>query len=158
MSSGAGQGVKPGKRNDVYNSEFRALPFSIRRNNFNSYLMDNYWHSVEEDWRNSNLATLTPLLNITCKVHQFVADVATSSEITQAKPSARLTVERLLLRRLGEELRAVEILAERGHGLRQSVLQPIFLNNLNFLIISVLTKSAPQISYSGHTMASWSKL
>ena len=118
MSSGAGQGVKPGKRNDVYNSEFRALPFSIRRNNFNSYLMDNYWHSVEEDWRNSNLATLTPLLNITCKVHQFVADVATSSEITQAKPSARLTVERLLLRRLGEELRAVEILAERGHGLQ----------------------------------------
>jgi hypothetical protein len=78
--------------------------------------MDNYWHPVEEQWRNLHLATLTPLLNITREVHQFVADVATNPELTQVQPSARLTVERLLLRRLGEELRAVEILVERGHG------------------------------------------
>jgi hypothetical protein len=45
-----------------------------------------------------------------------VADVARHPEIEGAPHSEQLGAERLLLRRLGEELRGVELLAINGHG------------------------------------------
>src|SRR5262249_38886437 len=50
------------------------------------------------------------------QTHELVASIATNPQITQHTSTPRVIVERLLLRRLGEELRAVELLAERGHG------------------------------------------
>lgn len=44
--------------------------------------------------------------------------IATHPEFVNKKPSKQLTVERVLTRRLGEELRAVELLARAGHGLQ----------------------------------------
>jgi len=78
--------------------------------------MSNYWHPVEAQWRDKNLIKLAPFLAVTGSTHYVVADIAKHPEIENTLPSNQLIVERLLLRRLGEELRALEILAEYGHG------------------------------------------
>mgnify|MGYP001208080303 CR=1 FL=1 len=76
----------------------------------------NYWHPVEAQWRNENLLALEPFFAVTCSAHYVVARIAQHPEIINALQSNQLKVERLLLRRLGEELRALELLAENGHG------------------------------------------
>ncbi|MCC9609371.1 hypothetical protein LOC68_05545 [Blastopirellula sp. JC732] len=78
--------------------------------------MSNYWEPVEAQWRSQNLDELSPLLDVIADTHQLVADIAQHPEIVKATPSTSLNIERLLLRRLGEELRAVELLACNGHG------------------------------------------
>jgi len=76
----------------------------------------NYWSPVESQWRAENLIKIEPFLAVTIRTHDMVARIAQHSEILNAPSSNQLKVERLLLRRLGEELRALELLAENGHG------------------------------------------
>lgn len=78
--------------------------------------MTNYWEGVERQWQDQCLGSLEPLLVVIRDAHVFVADVAQHREIQESPHSEQLRVERLLLRRLGEELRGVELLAINGHG------------------------------------------
>lgn len=78
--------------------------------------MSNYWEAVERQWQEQFLGQLEHLLAVTRDAHAFVADMARHSEIEGAPYSEQLGAERLLLRRLGEELRGVELLAMKGHG------------------------------------------
>src|SRR5262249_55786036 len=87
-----------------------------RADRFQTTSVSNYWHPVEAQWQKDHTAALAPLLKITSQTHELVASIATNPQITQHTSTPRVIVERLLLRRLGEELRAVELLAERGHG------------------------------------------
>jgi hypothetical protein len=76
--------------------------------------MTNYWEAVELQWKERFLGQLEPLVAVTREAHEFVADVAKHPEIEGAPHSEQLGAERLLLRRLGEELRSVELLAISG--------------------------------------------
>jgi hypothetical protein len=78
--------------------------------------MTNYWEAVERQWQNRFLGQLKPLLDVTRDAHAFMADMARHPDIEGAQHSEQLGAERLLLRRLGEELRGVELLATNGHG------------------------------------------
>lgn len=78
--------------------------------------MDNYWAPIESKWASDNGAQLQELLKLSAKTHALVAGVARHEEFVKRPASASVTVQRLLLRRLGEELRGVELLASNGHG------------------------------------------
>jgi hypothetical protein len=69
--------------------------------------LTNYWNPVEAQWRQKHHPALERLLSLTADTHQLFGHVATAEAITHAPPSDQNTVERVLLRRLGEELRAV---------------------------------------------------
>ena len=77
---------------------------------------------MEAQWKQNHDTALERLLSLTAETHQLFADVATDEAITHAPRSNQNTVERVLLRRLGEELRAVELLAETGHGFQAATL------------------------------------
>lgn len=76
----------------------------------------NYWIPIEECWRKKHLEKLQPHIDCTGKAHKWIAKVATHSDIAKPSTNDELNVSRLLLRRLGEELRGVEVLAIGGHG------------------------------------------
>ena len=95
--------------------------------------MDNYWHPVEAQWRQKYRPALEPLLTLTAQTHELFADVATHRVVTDASPSEQKTVERVLLRRLGEELRAVELLAENGHGFQAVTVAASLFEQSHFL-------------------------
>jgi hypothetical protein len=76
----------------------------------------NYWIPVEEEWRRKHLELLQPHLDLTIKVHSWISNIALHPDVVNGESSNRLKTSRLLLRRLGEELRGVELLAENGHG------------------------------------------
>jgi len=93
----------------------------------------NYWEPVEAQWKQNHDTALERLLSLTADTHQLFADVATAEAITHAPPSNQNTVERVLLRRLGEELRAVELLAETGHGFQAATLTASLFEQCHFL-------------------------
>jgi hypothetical protein len=95
--------------------------------------LTNYWEPVEAQWRQNHGPALQRLLILTADTHQLFADVATAEAITHAPPSDQNTVERVLLRRLGEELRAVELLAEAGHGFQAATLTASLFEQCHFL-------------------------
>lgn len=95
--------------------------------------MTNYWQPVEAQWRENHRPALERLLLLTANTHQLFADIATAGAITHAPPSDQNTVERVLLRRLGEELRAVELLAEAGHGFQAATLTASLFEQSHFL-------------------------
>jgi hypothetical protein len=78
--------------------------------------MANYWEPVEREWRERFDKELQPLLDLTADAHAFVATLAQHPDLVAGEESDQLVVQRLLLRRLGEELRGVELLALNGHG------------------------------------------
>lgn len=78
--------------------------------------MRNYWSPVEQQWRDEYLESLQPHLKLTAKIHEWLAKIAMHQDIVNGDCSTPLNVSRILLRRLGEEMRAVELLAENGHG------------------------------------------
>lgn len=78
--------------------------------------MNNYWKPIEAKWYSSHRASLAELEVVCCQTHQWVADIAQHHEFVSRLPSASVVVQRLLVRRLGEELRGVELLALNGHG------------------------------------------
>jgi hypothetical protein len=93
----------------------------------------NYWHPVETQWRQKYRPALEPLLTLTARTHKLFAEVATHSAVTETPPSEQKTVERVLLRRLGEELRAIELLAESGHGFQAITLAATLFEQSHFL-------------------------
>lgn len=82
----------------------------------------NYWIPIEEQWQSKNLESLRAHLACTCRTHGWIARLATHGDIVKPSEDEILGVSRLLLRRLGEELRAVEILALGGHGFQAATL------------------------------------
>ena len=80
--------------------------------------MSRYWEPIEAQWQHRQLVHLQALLSLVTEAHHLVASIATHPELVNAEPSKQVTVERVLTRRLGEELRAVEILSRTGHGLQ----------------------------------------
>ena len=78
--------------------------------------LPNYWSLVEQQWRDYHLDSLLPHLNLTVKTQDWVATIAMHPDIVNGSNNSKLNVSRLLLRRLGEELRGVELLAANGHG------------------------------------------
>lgn len=78
--------------------------------------MSNYWSAIEKQWSDENSAALQPFLNVCAQTHEFVAEIAQHPDFTNRSPSKLVATQRLLLRRLGEELRGVELLALNGHG------------------------------------------
>lgn len=78
--------------------------------------MENYWLPIEKQWLAQHASELDEAQRVCSLVHEFVAWLATHAEFAKRPPSAAVTVQRLLVRRLGEELRAVEVLAIHGHG------------------------------------------
>lgn len=78
--------------------------------------MTHYWRPIEEQWLTDHGPDLRLFLRITEATHGFVATLAQSPDFVSRPPSAVAKVERLLVRRLGEELRGVELLAANGHG------------------------------------------
>jgi hypothetical protein len=104
------------------------LPFGKREID-----VTNYWHPVETQWREKYRPALEPLLTLTASTHELFAEVATHSAVTEIPPSEQKTVERALLRRLGEDLRAVELLAETGHGFQAITLTSSLFEQSHFL-------------------------
>ena len=78
--------------------------------------MSNYWEPVEAEWQSRFASDLSELINLVADTHQLIAGLAQHRDLTGAPITETIFVERLLLRRLGEELRGVELLACRGHG------------------------------------------
>lgn len=78
--------------------------------------MKNYWIPIEEQWLTINASELLPFLEICAHTHNFVAEIAQHKEFILRPASHQVFVQRLLIRRLGEDLRGVELLASNGHG------------------------------------------
>lgn len=78
--------------------------------------MNHYWQPIERQWYEESRAHLAELEAIYIDAHEWLADFAEDPEFTSRRPSASVVIQRLLLRRLGEELRGVELLALNGHG------------------------------------------
>jgi hypothetical protein len=78
----------------------------------------NYWHPIEDEWMQKCGEQWSPLSAVAASVHELVALIAQDKSFVERSPSPAVRVQRLLIRRLGEELRGIEVLAERGHGLQ----------------------------------------
>jgi hypothetical protein len=74
------------------------------------------WKLWERQWFEKWSAELHFHISLAADVHNFVARVATNDQIVDAQPTRTLSLERFLIRRLGEEYRAVDLLAVSGHG------------------------------------------
>lgn len=78
--------------------------------------MDNYWTPIELQWAIEHRDALKELEDVCARTHALVAGVAQHADFVSRPSTASVAVQRLLLRRLGEELRGVELLALKGHG------------------------------------------
>jgi len=74
------------------------------------------WTSWESDWYAKSSVELENHISLAAEVHDFVERIATHEQIVTPKPTETRALERLLLRRLGEEYRSVDLLAVCGHG------------------------------------------
>lgn len=74
------------------------------------------WTRWESDWYANSSGHLQEHVSLAAEVHNFVEYVATHQQIVSPGLSEARFLERLLLRRLGEEYRAVDMLTESGHG------------------------------------------
>jgi hypothetical protein len=78
--------------------------------------MANYWLPIENEWLSLHEEKLFELREACEKTHLFVAEIAQHTDFISRPVSSKITVQRMLLRRLGEELRGVELLVLNGHG------------------------------------------
>lgn len=74
------------------------------------------WNVWERQWNEKWSAELQTHISLASDVHDFVERVATHDHIIHAEPTPTRSLERSLIRRLGEEYRAVDLLAINGHG------------------------------------------
>jgi hypothetical protein len=74
------------------------------------------WKLWEHQWYEKWSAELQAHVSIAADVHDFVRHVATHDQIVHAERTATRSLERLFIRRLGDEYRAVDLLAINGHG------------------------------------------
>lgn len=75
-----------------------------------------YWQPIEAKWQTDHQVSLSEISKICSDAHRIVADIAQHPDFTSRPVSSVVLVQRLLIRRLGEELRGVEVLAMAGHG------------------------------------------
>ena len=78
-----------------------------------------------------------------------IAKLATHGDIVETPVSEVLGVSRLLLRRLGEELRAVEILAIGGHGFQSAAAACNLFEQSHYLTYVGISTRASAKSRSG---------
>lgn len=95
--------------------------------------MSNYWEVIERQWQSVHGELLQPLLSLAAESHEIVAEVATNSTLSDLPPSPQLFAERLLLRRIGEELRGVELLAGTGHGFQAATACSTLFETVQYL-------------------------
>jgi len=74
------------------------------------------WNHWEQNWYEKTSEHLMSHVALAKEVHDFVEHVATHEQIMLPPTTESRSVERILLRRLGEEYRSLELLAVRGHG------------------------------------------
>jgi hypothetical protein len=74
------------------------------------------WIHWERDWYAKSSEELEDHISLAAEVHDFVERIATHDQIVTAKLTETRSLERHLLRRLGEEYRSVDLLAVCGHG------------------------------------------
>src|SRR5687767_9790679 len=76
------------------------------------------WEQWESKWHNEFLPELRQYLLLAGEVEDFVEHIATHDQIVFPTVTEARFLERLLLRRLGEEYRTVHLLAKFGHGVQ----------------------------------------
>lgn len=113
--------------------------------------MKNYWTKIETQWYTKNRKEIQSLLNTCAKTHDLVAGVAQHSDFVSRPKSATVNVQRLLLRRLGEELRGVELLTINGHGFQAISAAANLFEQSHFLTYAASSETVAQ------TYLSWSK-
>src|SRR6185295_14291395 len=74
------------------------------------------WKLWERGWYEKWSAELQFHASLAEDVHNFVGHVATHHQIVNAEPTRTLSLERYLIRRLGDEYRSVDLLSVSGHG------------------------------------------
>jgi hypothetical protein len=74
------------------------------------------WNHWERNWYETTSEHLKSHVALAKDVHDFVEHIAAHEQIILPQPTESRSVERVLLRRLGEEYRSLELLAVRGHG------------------------------------------
>lgn len=74
------------------------------------------WKRWENNWFHKSSDQLVDQLSLAQDVHDFIEYVATLDQIINVELTESRKLERNLMRRLGEEYRAVELLATNGHG------------------------------------------
>ncbi len=74
------------------------------------------WTHWERDWYAKSSGELETYVSLAAEVHDFVERIATHDQIVTPKLTETRSLERHLLRRLGEEYRSVDLLAICGHG------------------------------------------
>jgi hypothetical protein len=74
------------------------------------------WTRWEHQWYERSAQHLTSHLSLALDMHNFIEQVATDDQIVNVEMTEARKLERNLLRRLGEEYRAVDMLATNGHG------------------------------------------
>lgn len=74
------------------------------------------WERIEAQWSLLNQPTMAPVLALAANAHSLVQKVATSSSLLSHPPSEELFAERVSLRRLGEDIRGIELQARAGLG------------------------------------------
>ena len=74
------------------------------------------WKLWEQQWYPKASTQLEDYVSLAMEVHGRIEQVATHDGIVGPKPTPTRSLERHLMRRLGEEYRAVDLLARSGHG------------------------------------------
>lgn len=74
------------------------------------------WTHWEHDWYAKSSKQLQSHIFLAAEVHDFVEYIAKHDQIVTTNATETRSLERLLLRRLGEEYRSVDLLAVCGHG------------------------------------------
>jgi hypothetical protein len=74
------------------------------------------WTRREHHWYERAAPHLTSHVSLALDIHNFIEQVATDDQIVNIEMTEARKLERNLLRRLGEEYRAVGVLATNGHG------------------------------------------
>lgn len=74
------------------------------------------WAHWEQNWFAKSSRELENHVSLATEVHDFVERIATHDKIVIPKLTEARSLERHLLRRLGEEYRSVDLLSVSGHG------------------------------------------
>ena len=74
------------------------------------------WSAIEEHWRRQHLGDLMPHLKLATDTNDFMESVATHPEIVNGSRTDAMVAEGLIMGRLGEEFRSIELLVAAGHG------------------------------------------
>lgn len=115
--------------------------------------MENYWSPIESQWAIENRDELKALEHLCARTHAFVAGVAQHADFVSRPRSASVVVQRLLLRRLGEELRGVQLLAINGHGFQAISAAANLFEQSHFLTYAASSDAVAEkyLAWSDHT-------